>query len=334
MPEQLQLRLEWQRNPVADEVSALTAVVRPILQGVLFALKQDVVSEVGGYGNVKLKMLPRLYRPRDGDCGICFEYAVHDAIRRSDPFVLERLLDAMHTYCQVLGSVPSSILFGAEKTGAVQLIDTAKEILTDDSALLYGSKGRPAKLKRHIDSIAAAFRKPDARPALPYSISGLWKADLFPGFTDTDRWVGTSVKINPRHLEAARGLRIGIVPARVGAKDTITKDDTRNLVICPLPHDQSFMEIFYEAWGIVQQFIKADANLPKEVALPRPAERQVAKHLVDRREFPVSEVIQALEPLAQPHLLETEEQDSKVFLRRAQSSITGSVIAPMPKTTE
>ena len=46
MAEQLQLRLEWQRNPVADEVSALTAVVRPILQGVLFALKQDVVAEV------------------------------------------------------------------------------------------------------------------------------------------------------------------------------------------------------------------------------------------------------------------------------------------------
>jgi len=48
MEEQLQLRLEWQRNEVADEVSALIAVVRPILQGVLFALKKEVVAEVGG----------------------------------------------------------------------------------------------------------------------------------------------------------------------------------------------------------------------------------------------------------------------------------------------
>ena len=63
MPEQLQLRLEWQRNPVADDVSALTAVVRPILKGVLFALRKEVVAEVGGYENVKLMMLPRLTGP-------------------------------------------------------------------------------------------------------------------------------------------------------------------------------------------------------------------------------------------------------------------------------
>jgi hypothetical protein len=31
----MQLRLELQLNPVADEVSALTAVVRPILEGTL-----------------------------------------------------------------------------------------------------------------------------------------------------------------------------------------------------------------------------------------------------------------------------------------------------------
>ena len=33
----IQLRLEFQRNPVADEVSAITAVVRPILTGLLYA---------------------------------------------------------------------------------------------------------------------------------------------------------------------------------------------------------------------------------------------------------------------------------------------------------
>lgn len=332
MAEQLQLRLEWQRNPVADEVSALTAVVRPILQGVLFALKKDIVREVGGYQKVKLKMLPRLYRPKDGDCGICFEYAVHDAIRRQNPLVLNRLVDAMHVYCRLSGTIPQSILFGAEKTGAIQLIDTAKELLTDDSALLYGSKGRPVKLKRHIDSIAAAFRKAPARLALPYSISGLWKADLFLGFSDTDYWVGTTVKINADHLEPARGLRIGIVPARQGTKDSIIRDEIRNLIVCPLPHDRSFMEVFYQSWGIVQQFISADAQLPKEVALPRPPERQVAKYLVDRREFAVVDVLEALAPLAQPELLETTEQTPEVVLRREVESIMGSIIAPMAKT--
>jgi hypothetical protein len=76
----MEIRTQIQRARVGDEYSAIVAVVRPILEGLLYALKQDVVAEVNGYPNVKLKMLPRLYRPGDRDCGICFEYAVHDAL--------------------------------------------------------------------------------------------------------------------------------------------------------------------------------------------------------------------------------------------------------------
>jgi hypothetical protein len=204
-----------QLNPVADEVLALTAVVRPILRGVLYSLKDDVVSEAGGYENVKLKMLSRLRRPGDGDCGICFEYAVHDAMSRNDPRVLERVTDAT-ALCNFGGQEPKSILFGLEKTGAQQLIGTAMEVLTDESRVLSGTPGQPAKLRRYLNTLAAAFRRPNSRLALPYSINGLWKADLFVGFSDSDRWVGTSVKINPRDLEDAAGLRIGIVPVRQG----------------------------------------------------------------------------------------------------------------------
>ncbi len=332
----LQLRLQYQQNPVADEVSAVTAVVRPILEGVLYALKADVVAEVGGYENVKIKILPRLYRPGDRDCGICFEYAVHDALNRGEPCVLERLHDAMKVHCGVPGSVPASILFGVEKGGSLSLIETAKEKLTDESRLLAGVRGQPAKLKRHIDSIAAAFRRKEARAALPWSISGLWKADLFVGHTDVDRWVATTVKINPAHLEGARGLRIGIVPAREGSKDTVRRDDVRNLVICPLPHDGAFMEVFYKGWGVVQQFMAADAHVPKEVSLPRQAERQVARYLEDRREFPVLEVIEALKALAQPELLQTQGRSAALVSRREGpvEVETGTVIAPIAKTTD
>ena len=38
------IREQRQRNPVADEVLALTAVVRPILTGTLYALKQEIVA--------------------------------------------------------------------------------------------------------------------------------------------------------------------------------------------------------------------------------------------------------------------------------------------------
>ncbi len=329
--EQMKLRIERQLNPVADEVAAITAAVRPILLGTLYGLKKQVVEDAGGIPNIKLRTLPRLYVPGDGDCGICFEYAVHDAVRRGDRIVLDRVTTAMAQFCRVPGHDPASILFGAEKAGSQQLIETARDLLTDDSSLLYGTRGRPVKLKRHLDLIAAAFRRADARLALPQSISGLWKADLFLGNSDSDRWVGTSVKINVGALESARGLRIGIVPTREGRSDAIRLDDRRNLVVCPLPHDGSFMETFYLAWQVVQQFLAADARVPKEVALPRPAERQVAKYLEDRRDFPVVEVIEALIPLAQPNLLETHEQDAELILTRDAEVETGTVLTPVAR---
>lgn len=326
----MQLRLLLQENPVADEVAAITAVVRPILTGILYALKADIAAQAGGYQSLSLEMLLRLHNPGDGDCGICFEYAVHDAMNRNDPVVIDRVTDALTNHCRVRGEEPASILFGAEKTGAVQLIDTAKDILTADSTLQYGTRGRPVKLRRHIDGVAAAFRKPAARKQLPQSISGLWKADLFLGFTDSDNWVGTSVKINRSHLERARGLRVGIIPAREGTTDRIEKDDRRNLVVCPLPHDGSFMETFYKGWNVMQQVMAAKGKMPKEVAIPRPPERQVAKNLVDRCKFPVLDVIDALEPLAQPHLMRTEMRAADVELRREGEAEATAVITPFP----
>ncbi len=253
------VRSETQRNAVANEVSALIAVVRPILEGLLHSLKEDVTEEVGGLNDVKLKLLPRLYRAGDGDCGICFEYAVHDAVMRRDADVLQRVEDALKQ-CRVPGTAYQSILFGAEKKGASQLIATAEELLTDDSRLLTGKRSQPPKLKGYLNTLAAAFRRPTTRLSLPTSINGLWKADLFLGTSDGDRYVGTTVKINQAQLEAANGLRVGIVPASQGGSDRIRKDEKRNLIVCPLPYDQSFMEVFFSAWGIVQQFVHADAN--------------------------------------------------------------------------
>ena len=140
------------------------------------------------------------------------------------------------------------------------------------------------------------------------------------------------MKINAAALEGARGLRIGIVPSREGISDAIRQDGTRNLVICPLPYDGSFMEIFYLGWEVVQQFLAADAYLPKEVNLPRPAQRQVARYLSDRREFDVLSVVDALSPLAQPELLETHEAAADVVLSGGPSDVvqTSSVLAPQP----
>lgn len=327
----IEIRTESQLNPVGDEVSALIAVIRPILQGLLFALKQEVVTEVGGFPNVKLLMLPRMYRAGDGDIGICFECAVHDAIKRGEPGVVEKVNDGMRKHCKVKGNDTSSILFGAEKNGALRLIDTAKGLLTDDSRLLTGAQAQPVKLRRYINLLAAAFRRPTTRLYLPASISGAWKADLFLGMKDTDRWVGTSVKINASQLEGATGIRVGIVPSRQGKSDKIIFDEAKNLVICPLPYDAAFMEIFYSAWIIVQQFIAADAKVPKEASLPSTSQRMVAKLLEERRAFPIVDVVEALAPIAQPELLKTVAKARPVVSSRDEVATVETLIAPISR---
>lgn len=327
---QITINKEFQQSAVADPYSALIAVIRPILYGLLYSLKQDVVREVGGYENVKLKMLPRLRREGDGDIGICFEYAVHDAIRRRDPLITEKVHDALTNHCRVPGQHIESILFGAEKSGSLSLIDTAHNVLTEESRVLTGSQSQPPKLKFYLSKIAEAFRFRNLRDELPRSIKGLWKADLFLGYTDSQRWVGTTVKINPNSLEGAEGLRIGIVPAQYGRSDLIQFDQNRNLVVCPLPYDASFMEVFYHSWAIVSQFINADANTPKEVNLPAPLHRMVVQLLTDRREYGVLEVIQALDSLAQPHLLAPQPLHADVQSVDQKVMTTNSLISPMP----
>jgi hypothetical protein len=128
-------------------------------------------------------------------------------------------------------------------------------------------------------------------------------------------------------------LRVGIVPTREGFSDAVRKDDKRNLIVCPVPYDHSFMETFYMAWEVVQQFLFADAKVPKEVNLPRPAQRAVARYLADRRDFKVIEVIEALEPLSQPELLQThEDQVAIVTLKTPDGERdTNSVLAPEPR---
>jgi hypothetical protein len=196
---------------------------------------------------------------------------------------------------------------------------------------LTGKQSQPPKLKNYFSRLAGAFRRPSTRASLPPSINGLWKADLFLGCTDSDRCIGTTVKIKPKQLEAANGLRLGIVPASQGNSDAIRKDESKNLIVCPLPYDGSFMEAFYQSWNLVQQFFAADARLPKEVALPNGAQRQIARWLEERRTFPVLDVVEAMLPVAQPELLHTNKREVPFILKSDEQSKIGSIISPVAK---
>lgn len=329
----MKLLINSQLSPVQSEVLARIAIVRPILTALLAGIKRSVLDELGGMERMRLFMLPRAYREGSGDIGFCFEWAIHDAIRRQDPMVLDRLAEASKL-CKLPGNSFQSILFGVEKSGKTRIIDTANELLTDDSRILTGAQAQPPKLKTYVNMLASAFHRPETRASLPSSINGLWKADLFFGTTDADRWLGTTLKINARQLEGAGGLRIGIVPAAQGATDKVYRDDGKNLVVCPIPYDGSFMELFYTGWRIVQQFIAADAYLPQPVALPAPADRQVARELEMRREFPILDVIHALEAQAQTDLLEATERDVEVVVERDGNPVLNDlVVSPVAAYT-
>jgi len=327
----MDLRIQRQVNPIQSEVAALISVIRPILEGLLYGLKGDVVAEVGGYEEVKLFMLNRLYREGDGDIGLCFEYAIHTAIRSRDPLIAERIEDALRI-CNVRGGALNSLLFAVEKTGKLNLVESVSQALTDQSQLMYGTRGRPVKLKRHIEQVAAAFRRPTARLALPQSIAGLWKADLFIGDSGQDNWVGTSVKVNASDLRAEPGLRVGIVPTRQGRNDVVRKDEAKNIVVCPIPYDDSFMQLFYAGWRIVQQFMAADAQVPNEDRLPLPHEREVARSLAMRRNSTVLAVVEVLEAESQRRLIasETVQAASYTAAQPDAQQIADAVLAPVP----
>lgn len=324
----MDVRREVQTSPVADEVQALTAVIPAILLGLLYKIPRDIVAEVGGHENVKLKMLPRMHAASDGDTGICFEYAVHEAVMSGDARVMSRLDDALKL-CKIEQGDIRSLLFGFEKTGAVQIIDTAEEELTDDSRVLTGGVGQPPKIKKRLNLLASAFRRPKTRLALPSSIRGLWKADLMIGRPTAERWVGTTVKVNPSQLEGAAGLRIGIIPVRSGQSDKVRRDESKGLIVCPLHHDGDFMQTFHEGVRMVQALIKSNMNMPSEAYIPEPEVRDVARVLVKRREIPVVELVDVLRTFGQPHLLSTVEK-SVVLTDLKGEAATSTLLAPKP----
>lgn len=107
----MKLAIEVQVAEITDETRARISMVRPVLRATLFALKQEIVDRLGGYGKITLADLARVYREGSGDCGICFEYAIHDAIKRRDPLLLPRISEVLEDFCKIPGSDARSILF-------------------------------------------------------------------------------------------------------------------------------------------------------------------------------------------------------------------------------
>jgi hypothetical protein len=94
------------------------------------------------------------------------------------------------------------------------------------------------------------------------------------------------------------------------------------------------MQVFYEGWRIVQALCETDFKMPREVDIPDPAHREVARIFVERRDFPVMEVIEATRKFAQPELLTTStEVVSNVPFATTVAPGTSTLITPFPRTS-
>ncbi|HEX3487863.1 MAG TPA: hypothetical protein VHU92_00915, partial [Streptosporangiaceae bacterium] len=69
----MQIREDPQSNAVTDEVGALVAVARPVIVGVLQSISDEVVGAFSERNQLPLRLLGRLRKRGDGDCGIAFE---------------------------------------------------------------------------------------------------------------------------------------------------------------------------------------------------------------------------------------------------------------------
>jgi len=111
----------------------------------------------------------------------------------------------------------------------------------------------------------------------------------------------------------------------------VRKDDAKNIIVCPIPYDDSFMQLFYAGWRIIQQFMAADASLPNEDRLPLPHEREVARSLAMRRESTVVVVVEVLEAESQKRLIEsnTVKPETVATAQGNEQQIADSVLAPV-----
>lgn len=293
----------WTR--VMEPIRARFAMIIPILRGMIFSTKKDIIEQAGGYENITLELFCRVYNEHPGDYGICFEYALHNSIRNRSPSIYNKVSHVLDQFCKI-GSQVESILFGAEKGGNQSILESAKSILTENSKLLPGTQARPTFLKRHIDNIVVAMRRKGIVQSLPVSIRGVWKADLFLGNPQTDCWVATTLKTNRRHIEEAPGLRIAIYPEERPHEEPRM---INTLIHCPLPYNTEFMQLFGATFQIMKHLITARGKQPHPSALVYYDDQEVAKWLADRAHFPVLAILDVLESIKQVDLLAAHKEE-------------------------
>jgi hypothetical protein len=99
-----------QLERVADPVRSKFAMVVPVLEATLYSVQMDRIARLGGYEEWTLADLAREYREGHGDAGICFEFAIHEAIASNNPFIAPLAGEVLNDFCSIRGEADSIIL--------------------------------------------------------------------------------------------------------------------------------------------------------------------------------------------------------------------------------
>lgn len=151
------LTLEIQNDEVGEAVRARYTMTASIIRAMLYSSNREMVKALGGPEKITLEQLARIYQEGTGDFGICFEYALHDSIRARHKSIYPIIEDVLHSFCKIKNGA-ESILFGLEKNGTLNIVETAKNSLTTDARVLVGKQGQPPLLKHRIGILDRAFR--------------------------------------------------------------------------------------------------------------------------------------------------------------------------------
>jgi len=317
----VQLQIDFQIGPVADETRSKFAICSAIIKGFLFSLKRERVNRLGGYEKVTLWDIARETRTEsDGDCGVCLEYALHDSIAQRNQQIWPIVSQVLNDHCKIKDGA-HSILFGAEKSGYINYINSNAHYINPQTRILHGTPGKPVYLERYMDVITKSVSSAPSREKLPQSIKGLWRADLFVGSPNTNQWVGTTLKINRDALVGDVGLRIGMYPEKRRG-EAVEYNDKLNLIMCPLPYDGHFMESYYKSYNILRAIIHSDCNMPSAVFLPDSGDRYIASELIARKNFPAIDISEALFVMGQPGLINSSPPSEETILAVAPVVLT------------
>ncbi len=317
----VQIRLTLQRAAV-DRTASPGALVGSILTDCASALSADVgAAGIGTPGT--LERLARRFARLRVDCALSFEYAVHDALRRSDARVAERVATALREYCGLEGTVPASILLGIGKNRAATLIDTPQHLAAAGSSVRW-LVADDTPLERWIETCVECFHSEGAYH-LPSSILGYWRPKLLLGYAEQGVWVPSSFV---DHSGDDLGFRVRLMPIEQDAGDHVRRRDL-HLVVCPIPFDGVFLSLFRRAWRIVRALLAPDANKHVYDRATDPMDVRLEGLLKKRREWDLDDLLFSLASNAPSSCFTGEVRRVDVVELGFRATSLGAVLVPV-----